>query len=143
MASYHCKPNRSNKHTNCKWFFKFCIKVVSKQLLIMVVPNRQQLGGLYSKFQQDKPSTDFSLHLIKPYTANRDPESSASLSVIEKFVHAQRLNLSCDMCSGWLNSHGSAQIPLYVMMTLLHDEASLVPIKVCLVSDNKVKRHQS
>ena len=46
-------------------------------------------------------------------------------------------------CSGWLNSHGSTQISLYMMLTLLHDEASLAPIQVHLVSDNKVKRHQS
>jgi len=50
--------------------------------------------------------------------------------------HAKRINLSCQLCSGWLNSCGSSQMPLYVMMTLLHDETSLVPIQVCLVSDN-------
>ena len=47
---------------------------------------------------------------------------------------------------GWhnrLKSRGSAQMPLYLMLTLLHDEAALVPIQVHLVSDNKLKRHQS
>jgi len=47
---------------------------------------------------------------------------------------------------GWhnrLNSRGSAQMPFYRMVALLHDEASLVPIQVRLVSDNKLKRHQS
>ena len=34
-------------------------------------------------------------------------------------------------------------MPLYRMVALLHDEASLVPIQVRLVSDNKLKRHQS
>ena len=47
---------------------------------------------------------------------------------------------------GWhnrLKSRGSAHMPFYLMVKLLHDEAVLVPVQVRLVSDSKLKRHQS
>ena len=34
-------------------------------------------------------------------------------------------------------------MPFYLMVKLLHDEAVLVPVQVRLVSDSKLKRHQS
>ena len=40
-----------------------------------------------------------------------------------------------------LKSRGSAHMPFYLMVTLLQDEAVLVPVQVHLVSDSKLKRH--
>ena len=37
MVSYQYKPNRSKKHTNCKLFFKFCIKGCDAEIAAFIV----------------------------------------------------------------------------------------------------------
>ena len=48
---------------------------------------------------------------------------------------------------GWHNglnrrAKGQSQLPLYILIQVLHREATLVSIQIRLVSDKKLKRHQ-
>ena len=46
---------------------------------------------------------------------------------------------------GWhnrLNARGRAQMNLYILVSLLHDESGMIPIQVHLVSEGKLQRHQ-
>ena len=48
---------------------------------------------------------------------------------------------------GWYNAlnrraKGRAQLPLYILIHLLHKEAALVFLQIRLVSDRRLRRHQ-
>ena len=60
------------------------------------------------------------------------------------FLEAVRTNNDLE---GWHNglnrrAKGRSQLPLFILIQLLHREASLVNIQIRLVSDKKLKRHQ-
>ena len=59
-------------------------------------------------------------------------------------VYFQSVRTNNDL-EGWhtrLNARGRAGMNLYMLVALLHDESSLIPVQVRLVSDGKLKRHQ-
>ena len=65
-------------------------------------------------------------------------------------VYQQALRTNNDL-EGWHNglnrrAKGRAQLPLYILyilyIQLLSKEATLVTLQICLVSDEKLKRHQ-
>lgn len=60
------------------------------------------------------------------------------------FKQAVRTNNDLE---GWHNglnrcAKGKAQLPLYTLIKLLHEEALLVNLQIRLVSDRRLKRHQ-
>ena len=60
------------------------------------------------------------------------------------FLEAVRTNNDLD---GWHNelnrrAKGRSQLPLYILIQVLHREATLVSMQIRLVSDKKLKRHQ-
>ena len=60
------------------------------------------------------------------------------------FLESVRTNNDLE---GWHNAlnrraKGRSQLPLYILIQLLHREASLVNMQIRLVSDKKLKRHQ-
>ena len=60
------------------------------------------------------------------------------------FLEAVRTNNDLE---GWHNglnrrAKGRSQLPLYILIQVLHREATLVSMQIRLVSDKKLKRHQ-
>ena len=60
------------------------------------------------------------------------------------FLEAVRTNNDLE---GWHNglnqrAKGRSQLPLYILIQVLHREAALVSMQIRLVSDTKLKRHQ-
>ena len=60
------------------------------------------------------------------------------------YMEAVRTNNDLE---GWHNAlktrgKGRAQLPLYVLIQLLHKEAALVSLQIRLVSDRRLRRHQ-
>ena len=59
-------------------------------------------------------------------------------------VYGQSIRTNND-CEGWhnrLNARSRPNMPFYLLISLLHDEASLLPVQVRLVSEHKLRRHQ-
>ena len=61
-------------------------------------------------------------------------------------VYMQAVRTNNDL-EGWHNglnrrAKGKSQLPLYVLIQLLHKEASLVSLQIRLVSEKKLRRHQ-
>ena len=60
------------------------------------------------------------------------------------YMEAVRTNNDLE---GWYNAlnrraKGRAQLPLYILIQLLHKEAALVSLQIRLVSDRRLRRHQ-
>ena len=60
------------------------------------------------------------------------------------YMEAVRTNNDLE---GWHNAlnrraKGRAQLPLYILIQLLHKEAALVSLQIRLVSDRRLRRHQ-
>ena len=60
------------------------------------------------------------------------------------FKRAVRMNNDIEGWHHGLNrrASGRGQLPLYLLIQLLHKEAKLTPLQICLVSDRKLKRIQ-
>ena len=59
-------------------------------------------------------------------------------------VYYKSVRMNNDL-KGWhnrLNARGRAQMNLYILVSLLHDESGMIPIQVRLVSEGKLQRHQ-
>ena len=59
-------------------------------------------------------------------------------------VYFQSVRTNNDL-EGWhtrLNARGRAGMNLYMLVALLHDESSMIPVQVRLVSEGKLRRHQ-
>ena len=59
-------------------------------------------------------------------------------------VYFQSVRTNNDL-EGWhtrLNARGRAGMNLYMLVALLHDESSMIPVQVLLVSEGKLRRYQ-
>ena len=102
-----------------------------------------------------------SIHPSTPIFGRLEQEATAALTPRLQFVarawiesatwpptccslYFQSVRKNHDL-EGWhtrLNARGWAGIYLYMLVTLLHDESSLIHVQLPLVSDEKLKRHQ-
>ena len=87
-----------------------------------------------------KPLQDFCSYVDENWiTSQTFPTQACSV-----FREAVRTNNDLE---GWHNglnrrAKGRPQLPLYILIQVLHREATLVNMQIRLVSDKKLKRHQ-
>ena len=103
----------------------------------------EKIGRRFHRLQQEataRPLQDFCNYINENWISSQIfPPQTWSV-----FLEAVRTNNDLE---GWHNglnrrAKGRSQLPLYILIQLLHREATLVNMQIRLISDKKLKRHQ-
>ena len=101
----------------------------------------QHITPVFRRLEQEATAA---LTPLMQYVARTWINDSATWPPTCWSVYYQSVRTSNDL-EGWhtrLNTRGRAGMNLYMLVALLYDESSLIPVQVRLVSDGKLKRHQ-
>jgi len=115
-------------------------KLLRKLMALCLLP-QQHIPAIFARLKRD--ATTDALKRLTDYIQRIWIDSNiwppAAWSVYRLSV---RTNNDLEGWHNRLNSRGRSQMPLYLLVALLHEEASMVPIQIRLVSENKLRRHQ-
>ncbi|PFX16516.1 hypothetical protein AWC38_SpisGene19205 [Stylophora pistillata] len=114
-----------------------------KQLMALLYLPADKIERRFRRLQQQatvRPLQEFCSYVDENWiTSQTFPPQTWSV-----FLEAVRTNNDLE---GWHNglnrrAKGRSQLPLYILIQVLHREATLANIQIRLVSDKKLKRHQ-
>ena len=111
-------------------------------MLVLRLLPENEIGPMFNRLQRQAPDS------LQPFTdcvpSNWIDSNTWSPSDWTVFKKAVRMNNDIEGWHHGLNrrASGRGQLPLYLLIQLLHKEAKLTPLQICLVSDRKLKRIQ-
>ena len=126
-------------YTNDDGTFKFLRKVMS----LCFLPS-QHIPAIFLSLQNeiDQHENDPLMALLRYVERTWVQSSVWPPSAWSVYFLSVRTNNDLEGWHNRLNSRGKAQMNLYLLVALLHNEAQLIPIQVRLVSERKLKKFQ-